>query len=569
MDFEKLAILYEQLENTSSGNKMREILSDFFKEVPKDEISIVAYLTLGRLASEYENVVLQLAEKSLLKSIAMAGGTDLSKVQKAMQESGDAGSTAEKILQKKPQTLVPVGKLTIHELFEKLHKITEMEGEGSQDQKSNIVVSLLQKVSAKGARYLIRIILGTLRMGVAEMTVLDSLAIAYTGEKKNKEILEAAYNVCPDVGIIADTIAHKGLKGLQQIGVKVGVPIKMMLAQRISSLEELPERIPGKVAVEGKYDGERIQAHKHKGKMTLFSRKLENITSQFPDVVEYLGKLDTKEFVVEGEVIAIDKEGKPLAFQTLMQRKRKYDVEEYIKKVPVQLKLFDILYLDGKSYLDESQVVRAATLEKIVTKTKHLTLTDKIITDDISVINDFFQEMLEAGYEGVMIKSLADDSSYQAGTRGWHWVKWKREYVKEMHDTFDFVIVGAFHGKGKRSGTYGALLCAAYNKKDDTFETVCKLGTGLTDAVLEEIPKMMLKYKVTRRPARVVIKKEMEPDVWFEPVVVVEVLGAELTKSPFHTAGVALRFPRFIQFRDNKKAEEATTTKEVLEIGGK
>ena len=573
MDFDKLAQLYEELEKTSSGNTMREILSEFFKNVPQEDIDIVAYLTLGKIASDFDDVNLGLADKSVLKSIAVAGATELSKVQKIMQEAGDAGLTAEKILQKKPRTLVPVGTLTIHELFEKLHKITETTGSGSQDAKSNILVSLLQKTSAQGAKYVIRIVLGTLRMGVGDMTVLDALAIAYTGEKKNKELLEAAYNICPDVGIIAQTMAKQGLKGIAKIDVHVGRPIKMMLAQRIESLEELSKKMSGKVTVEGKYDGERIQAHKDKkGKITLFSRRLENITAQFPDLVGYLEKfVDAKEFVVEGEVIAIDEEGKPLPFQTLMQRRRKYDVEEYIKKIPVQIKLFDLLYLNGKSMFLEAFFTRTEKLAKIVKKSKHVVITDSIITDDVEKINAFFQEMLEEGYEGIMIKSRADDSVYQAGTRGWNWIKWKREYVKEMHDTFDLVIVGAFHGKGKRAGMYGALLCAAYNAKQDQFETLCKLGTGLTDEVLAELPKMLSKHKVARKPARLTINKEMEPEVWFEPYLVVEVLGAELTKSPFHTcgSGIALRFPRFLRFRNDKKAEQATTTKEIEGMFGK
>ncbi len=565
MDFQKLVDVYEELEKTSSGNMMREILAEFLKKVPVEDLGVICYLFLGQITSEYEGVVLGMADKSVLKSIAAASGTDLSKVTKIMQETGDAGLTAEKVLQKKPQTLVPVGKLTIHELFEKLHKIAETSGSGSQDQKSNLLVSLLQKTSAKGAKYVTRIALGTLRLGAGDMTLLDALAIAYTGDKANKELLEKAYNICPDVGIIAETLVKKGLKGIEKIDIHVGRPIKMMLCQRVEEIDEIAEKIPGKFAVEAKYDGERVQAHKDRvGKITLFSRRLENITSQFPDLVKELSqKVEGKEFVIEGEIIAIDEKGHHLPFQTLMQRRRKYDVEKYMKEIPVIVKLFDLLYWNGKSYLHEGYQTRSQQLDNIVTKSKHVMLADKIVTDDIAEMDDFFREMLKEKYEGVIVKSLPGE--YQAGTRGWNWIKWKKDYVQEMSDTLDLVIVGAFHGKGKRSGTYGALLCAAYNEKEDIFETVCKLGTGLTDEVLAELPKKLAKYKVDHKPARLKVKKEMEPDVWFEPKIVVEVLGAELTKSPFHTcgSGLALRFPRFIQFRENKKAEQATTTKEV------
>ncbi|HLC88793.1 MAG TPA: ATP-dependent DNA ligase [Candidatus Nanoarchaeia archaeon] len=568
MDFQQLVEVFEQLEQTSSGNKLREILAEFIKTVPTEELARVTYLTLGSISAEYDSAVLGLAEKSILKAIAIAGGAESSKVQKLMQQTGDVGLVAEQVLKKKPMTLVPLGKLTVQELFEKLHQIVETSGTGSQDKKTNILVSLLQKSPAKGAKYITRIILGTLRMGVAEMTVLDALALAYTGEKSNKKYLEKAYNICPDVGIIAETLAKKGIKGLEKIDIHVGRPIKMMLAQRVSELGEIQKKIPGRLAVEGKYDGERIQAHKDsKGRITLFSRRLENNTDQFPDLVKYLEKqISAKTFVIEAEVLAINEQGEHQPFQVLMQRRRKYDVEEYAKKIPVQAKVFDVLYADGRSFLHEPFETRIAQLKKMVKKSKHVTLTEQIITENLGKVEEFFQQMLTEKYEGIMLKSLSGE--YQAGTRGWNWIKWKKEYVQEMSDTLDLVVIGAFHGKGRRSGTYGALLCAAYNEKEDQFETVCKLGTGLTDELLAELPKKMKPWIVKNKPARVIVKKEMEPDVWFSPEIVVEVLGAELTKSPFHTLGLALRFPRFIRFRE-KKAEQATTRKEIEQMFGK
>ena len=561
MDFQKLAELYEELEKTSSGNKMREILSEFFKKVPEEDIAVVSYLTLGQIASEYETAVLGMAEKSALKAVSKAAGVDESKTRKIMQETGDAGLTAEKLLQKKLQTLVPVGKLTVKELFEKLHKIADSAGTGSQEARINLLVGLLLKASPKGAKYIIRIALGTLRMGVGDMTVLDSLSIAYTGSKESKEKLEKAYNICPDVGIIAEILAKKGLKEIENIDVHVGRPIKMMLAQRIKSLEDVQEKISGKLAIEAKYDGERMQVHKTKDGISIFSRNMENITSQFPDTIKYLQEhISGKEYVIEGEIIAIDKEGRPLPFQVLMQRKRKTDIEEYTKKVPVQLKLFDLLYYQGKSFLHKPYAERTEQLAKIVTKGKHITLADRIVTENLNEVDKFFHKMLKAGQEGIMIKGM--DTEYQAGTRGWNWIKWKKEYAKEISDTFDLVIIGAMHGKGKRSGTYGALLCACYNDLEDVFESVTKLGTGLTDEMLMELPKKLKKYQVDKQPARVKVS-QVKPDVWFEPKIVVEVLAAEVTISPSHAAGVALRFPRFIRIREDKKAEQATTTKEI------
>jgi DNA ligase 1 len=573
MDFEKLVKVYEELEKTPSGNKMREILAEFFKTVPKDDIRLVSYLMLGQIASDYESVVLGLAEKSVLKAISVAGGAESLRVKKLMQTSGDVGLVAEEILKKKPMTLIPLGKLTIHELDEKLHKVANLSGSGSADQRTNIIAGMLQKSSSSGAKYLARISLGTLRMGVASKTILDALSIAFTGDKKSKSILETAYNICPDIGIIAETLAKEGIKKVSQVKVKVGRPIQMMLGQRVKSLDEALEKIPGELTVEAKYDGERIQAHRNKeGKVSLFSRRLDNITNQFPDLVEHLNKaIKEKEFILEGEVIAIDKKGEPLPFQILMQRRRKYDVTEYVKKIPIQLKVFDLLYLNGKSWLDEPYYKRSEQLSKIVKKDSEVVLTERILTNKVSDIEEFFQKMLKSGYEGIFIKSRAEDSVYQAGVRGWNWIKWKKEYVKEMVDTLDLVIVGAFYGKGKRSGNYGALLCAAYNPDKDQFETLCKLGTGLTDEVLEELPKKLKKHKIEKKPARLVIKKEMIPDVWFSPFLVVEVFGAEFTKSPYHTcaSGLALRFPRFLRFREEKSAEQSTTSEEVEQLYGK
>ncbi len=566
MDFAQLVEVYEELEKTASGNKIREVLSEFFKTVPKEDIGLVAYLTLGKVASDYESVVLGLAEKSVMKAIAKTAGVSEKKIRELVHKKGDAGLAAEEVLKKKPVTLVPVGKLTIHDLFDTLHKIAKTSGSGSQEKKENLLVSVLQKTSGSGARYVVRIALGTLRMGVAEMSVIDSLAIAFTGEKSNKKLLERAYNICPDVGEIATVLAKKGLKGLEKIEVEVGRPIRMMLAQRVQELEDVQKKMPGEVSVEGKYDGERVQIHKMKnGEVMLFSRRLDQTTAQFPDLVDHVKKhVKAKEFVIEGEILAIDEKGNPLPFQTLMQRRRKHDVEKYVQEVPIQLKAFDLLFVDGKSFIHEPYEKRIAKLRKIVKEGEGVLLADEIVTDDVEKIDEFFHSMLDHGYEGIMIKNLQGE--YQAGTRGWNWIKWKKEYVQDMSDTFDLAIVGAFYGRGRRSGGYGALLCACYDSVNEKFVTVCKLGTGFTDEMLAGLGKKLDSCKVKVRPKNVDCKKEMTPDVWFSPEVVAEVLAAEITKSPYHTAGVALRFPRFVKFRDDKSAEQATTLQEVREI---
>jgi len=557
MLFSKLANVFAKIEKISSGNKMREILSGFFKTVPKSEICMVAYLTTGRIASEYEDVVVGMADKMVLRSIALASGA--SDVNKVFKQKGDVGLAAAELCGRKRKAL------TVKEVFDGLHKIASVSGTGSQDVKVKILANLFKSASALESKYIARLVLGTLRLGASDQTLLDSLSIAFTGTKKNKPKLEHAYHICPDVCLIAETVAKKGLKGLGKINIKVGVPIQMMLAQRVKSIQEILDKIKGDMAVEEKYDGERMQIHIKSGKVKIYSRRMDDITAQFPDVVAQIKKgIKCKSSVIEGECCAVDKNGKLLPFQILMRRRRKYDVEKFIKKIPVCLFLFDLLYLDGKSFVLKDYPERQKALKKVVKKqTKGLKFANRIITSDLKAIQKFFDKMVKHGAEGIMVKSCGKGSVYKAGTRGWLWIKWKKEYMKGMVDTFDLVIVGAFAGRGKRGGNYGSLLCAVYNKKKNRYDTFTKLGTGFTDKQLKNLPK---KFKVIKQKHPLVNAK-LKPDVWFSPSVVVEVLGAEITKSPIHTAeGLALRFPRFLRYRPEKSPEQATTVKEVLQM---
>ena len=562
MLFAKLADLFQQLERISSGNKMRIVLADFFRKVPKSEICMIAYLATGRIASEYDDVVTGMADKMVLKSIALASGESNAYVKQVFKQKGDAGLTAEALCGRKRK------ELTVKWVFESLHKIAKLYGPGSQERKIRDLAGLFRSASALEARYIARLVLGTLRLGVGDMTILNALSIAFTGSKKAKKELEYAYNICPDVGIIAETLAIQKMKGISKIGVVVGRPIQMMLAQRVKSIQEIFQKMQGRLAVEEKYDGERMQAHIKKGKVKLYSRRLEDISSQFPDVIKAIGKnVKCKSCVIEGECCAVDKKGNLLPFQLLMQRRRKYDIEKYIKKIPVCLFLFDLLYLNGKSYIKKEYPVRYSTLKTIVKKSKGVRLANQVVTDDVKVMQKFFNDMIKRGSEGIMVKSRGKDSLYKAGTRGWLWIKWKKEYMKGMVDTFDLVVVGAFRGKGRRAGKYGSLLCAVYNKKKNQYETFCKLGSGFTDEQLAGLPKKFKRYEIKKTHPLVNAKKEIKPDVWFTPAIVVEVLGAEITKSPIHTAdGLALRFPRFLRYKTEKSPEQATTVKEIKQM---
>jgi DNA ligase-1 len=408
------------------------------------------------------------------------------------------------------------------------------------------------------------------------MTVLDALAIAYGGGKEAREFIERAYNISSDLGRVADVVVEKGLEGIEKFQVVVFEPIRPMLAERLSSPEEILEKLGGKCIAEYKYDGERIQAHKKDDKVKLFSRRLENISSQYPDAIELVkDKVKAKEAILEAECVAMDLETDEMRpFQELMHRRRKYGIKAAMEQYPVSLFLFEALYIDGKDLTLKEYPARRRALEEIIKQGDRAKVAKHIIARSPKQLEEFFEEAIENGCEGLVCKAMGKDSIYQAGARGWLWIKYKRDYKSEMTDTVDLVIVGAFHGRGKRAGTYGALLLATYDSEEDTFETVTKCGTGFTDKDLESFPKLLKKHEIPRKHSRV--KSTLEADVWFEPAIVLEILGAEITLSPIHTcamdsirkgSGLAIRFPRFTgKYRTDKAAEDATTSSEIVEM---
>ena len=560
---------FVRLEETSSGNEMIQILSELFRKTPPAVIDIVSYFIQGSVVAEHEDLNLNIGEKLMAEAIARASGKERSVINQRHVEKGDYGVVAEEVLQQKSNAKE---ELTVKLVHDELLVIAQTGGEGSQEAKLNHLADLLATSAPIEAKYIVRIALGTLRLGVGTMTILNALAVTFTGEKKSKALLEKAYNLCGDIGLIARTMAERGLDGLKKIQIQVGHPIKMMAAQRVQLLQELLEKMPEGFAVEFKYDGERVQCHKRGSSVTIYSRNLENITHQYPDIVEYIQKgIRVEEAIVEGEVVALvpGATDEFQEFQVLMSRKRKYEIEKYAELIPTKLFLFDVLYADGESVMERSYPERRKLLERITKRSDRVDLAQALFTRDLEEIESFFNEALERGFEGIVAKSCGPDSIYRAGAREWSWIKWKRDYSEELVDTFDLVVVGGFAGRGRRSGTWGALLCAAYNAEQDRFETLCKVSTGFSDAELEGLPAMFTSYETEERPARVYSK--LTPTRWFEPQFVVEVQGAELTRSPIHTCGansddspgLALRFPRFIRFRDDKNPEQATSASEI------
>jgi DNA ligase-1 len=539
-----------------------------------EDVAKVTYLNQGKLYPDYLGVEIGLGDKLVVRAIADATGVTVALVENLYREKGDLGTAAEEAAGRRLQSTLSQELLTVSDVYSAMDSLAHLKGTGSQGSKLKSLVSLINRATPKEARYLIRTTLGQLRLGVADFTILDALAQAYTGDRANRPALERAYNISSDLGAVAEAVAEGGLNVLAGFAVTVGKPIRPMLAERLPSAGVIEEKLGGRCAVEFKYDGERMQIHKKGDQVTLFSRRLEVITSHYPDTVKLaVEHVKAKDAILECEGVAFDVDsGELLPFQQLMHRRRKHGVEEMMEKFPVALFFFDVMYADGISYLDKPYEERRKELEKIVEKTDRTCVAPSIVTDSPSKIDSFMKDAIQQGCEGLVAKDLR--SPYRAGARAFAWIKLKREYRSELSDTLDLVVVGAFHGRGRRTGTYGAYLLAAYDKEDDTFKTVCKIGTGFTDASLEEIPKRLAALVIPHVHPRVISK--LEADVWFVPQLVFEVIASEITLSPIHVAawgkvtpaaGLALRFPKFTgRIRDDKGPEDTTTTAELLEM---
>ena len=565
--FSKLASLYSRLEDTSSYNSKRKKLSEFFSSLSPQDVKVAAYLTLGSIGASYEDTDLGIAEKMAVRAVAYAYGEDEKKVNKLLEKKGDLGDAAASLNEKKR------GSLTISDVRSKLTKIKNASGENSQKKKLELLASLIQDAPSNESRFIVRIVLGNLRIGVGDQMLLDAFAEAFAGGSSHKPEVEDGYNKCTDIGLLGESLAKHGLSSAKRFSITLGRPVRAMLAQRVDKVSDILEKIQSdELAAEEKYDGERVQVHKDGNKILLFSRRLNDITLQFPDIADALKKsIKRKKAVLDGEIVGYRK-GEFLSFQKLMHRRRKYDVSEYREKVPAAVFLFDMIYLNGNSLLKRPYPSRRKELEKSVKESGMAHIAKRKVSSDFEEIRDFFQKSVDKGLEGIIVKSTAKDSVYQPGNRGWLWIKWKKEYSEGMRETFDLAVVGSYHGRGSRAGHFGALLCAAFNPKKDRFETFTKVGTGFTDEEFSSLQKLLKKHRARKKPESVVVAKEMEPDVYYEPGLVVEVFGAEITRSPSHTAsrekgkGLALRFPRFQRVRKDKGPEDATTIKEVKRI---
>lgn len=574
MLFSDVADLFDRVEAEPSRLAMTSILSDFMKTAPKERLADIVYLIQGKLRPDFYPQVLGMSDKLVIKAIAATAGMPESDVTEIVIKEGDPGTAAEKLIGKKKQMTLFSNPLTLERVLKSLNDIENSEGRDSQNKKTKMLSNMLHDSGPVEARYLCRIVTGRMRVGAGAMTVLDALAEAFATKEERPEI-ERAYNVTCDLGLVAETVGTGGMDAVKKIGVKVGNPLKVMLAERLRTIPEVVEKLGGKCAMEYKYDGIRVQAHISCKGVKLYSRRLEDLTSNFPDIAEalYIQYIGT-EAIIEGECVAVDGDGKMLPFQEVTHRRKKHGISDAVKEYPVKIFMFDMLYAEGTDLTNRPYLARRKTLEKTFRISEPVGMTEMKIVSSAEEGQEFFDKALADRCEGIMAKSVNEDSVYRAGSRGFLWIKYKRDYQQSLVDSFDLAVVGAFYGMGKRAGKYGALLMAAYDPDTDSYGTVCKLGTGFDDEFLEKLPDMLEPYLSETKPANV--DAQMIPDVWFDPAVVLEVTGAEISVSPIHTAafgfvkedsGLGIRFPRFTgRVRDDKDSTECTTYSEIADM---
>ena len=574
MEFSILADSFDKMESTRKRLELTQYLVELFERTPHEVISKIVYLLQGKLRPDFEGIELGVAEKLAMRAISKSSGMPIKKIEEEYRKGGDLGHAASTILEQKTQTTFLVEDITVERVYETLFKIAKLGGTRSQDMKMKYISSLLNDATPLEASFILKILLGTLRLGIAENTVMDALAVAFSGNKDNRKILEYAYNVSSDLGKVAETVAVKGMAGIKEFEIVLFNPIRPMLADRIKNEEDAVEKMGNSFAAEYKLDGERVQLHVEGEKVVLFSRSLENISNYYPDIIERIPKaIHAENVILEAEAVAINENtAEFLPFQELMHRRRKYKIEKAVTQYPITVNFFDILYCNGKNCLELDYKDRRKMLEKIVKEDEFAKHIPMAIISNENEIEDFLENSINAGSEGLMLKML--DKPYTTGSRGSHWLKLKREYQNDLGDSLDLVVIGGFFGKGRRTGSYGTLLLATYDEDDDVFTSICKVGTGFSDESLDQLYQILHPKVTIKKNPRIV--SEMEADVWFEPELVIEVVASEITLSPIHKAardkirkdaGLALRFPKFTgKIRVEKTCEDASTNEEVITL---
>ncbi len=567
MTFSEFSSYLARIEETTLRNSITEILAELFNKLETDEIVPACWMLLGRILPPYEGLEFQFADKMMMRAAVLAFDSSAEAILKKYKEVGDLAAV---IAAESGFKIQESSNKTVTQIYQELTELAREGGEGSQEKKVTRVVSLLTELDPISVKYIVRIILTRLRLGFSDMTMLDALSWAKNGDKSDRKLLEDTYQLKNDIGKLASAYLVEGKSGLEHFDIELGIPLQPALCQRLKSADEMIEKM-GKVYVEPKYDGTRVQIHiKAKGdwKVRTFSRSMEESSVQFPELEKISATIGDHDVIFDCEAVGYDPQtGNLLPFQETIQRKRKHDVAEFAASIPLRFFTFDIIYLDGKSLLKVPLSQRKEILTTLLRAASDaFVLSPYIITDSAQELREFHKAQLDKGLEGAVIKQY--DSVYQPGRRGWSWVKFKEEEgtAAKLSDTIDAVVMGYWYGKGKRNQFGVGAFLIGVNGGDEKIVTLSKVGTGLSDDQWRELKSRTDSLISAQQPARYDVPKSLTPDVWVDPQIVVEVAGDELTTSPTHTAGVAIRFPRLIRFRDDKNVSQITTGEELKSI---
>ncbi|MEK6983387.1 MAG: ATP-dependent DNA ligase [Nanoarchaeota archaeon] len=573
MEYSKLVDVYEQLNKTTKRLEKTFIISEFLKEVSVDEMEHVMLLLEGRIFPNYDAREIGVASRLMLKSLNVATGISIDKIEKEWKKQGDLGLVAEALVKTKKQITLYSTKLTVKKIFDNLRKLAELEGEGTVERKTQLIAELLTSAKPVESKYIVKTILGEMRIGVGEGAMRDAIVwaffwgeigVKYTKEENDIQVedrevynkyldaVQNAYDVTNEFAEVAKTAKLKGLEGLESIGMKVGIPIQVMLALKVDTIEEAFDTVGKPAAIEFKYDGFRIQSHKNgKGEIKLFTRRLEDITKQFPDVVEFMkNNIKGKSFIIDSEAVGYNKKtGKYLPFQSISQRiKRKYDIDKMSEEFPVELNVFDIIYYEGKNLINDGFEKRRRLLGKIVKQEpKKIVLAKNKIVSEKREVEKFFKEAIDAGNEGLMFKAL--NAPYKPGARVGYMIKFKH-----IMETLDLVIVGSEWGEGKRAKWLSSYTIACLDENNN-FVEVGKASTGLKEKKEEG-----LSFEEMTKTLKPLIVSEKGKEVKVKPRIVIEVGYEEIQKSPTYKSGYALRFPRVISLRTMDKGSHDAST---------
>jgi DNA ligase 1 len=582
MEYIVLTELYEKLESTSKRLEKTKILSEFLQDCPKKDIDRIMLLVQGLVFAKTDERKIGIASKLIVKALNTATGISIDDVEKIWKKSGDLGLTAEELIKKKKQHTLFSEDLKVEKVFKNIQKLATIEGTGSTDIKLKVIAELLTSAKPKEARYIVRTVLEDLRVGLGEGTLRDAIAIAYyekNGGKldlnskdpsfgggselaKIRDKIQEAYDVTNDYAIVAQMVFEDGLESLGVLELDTSKPVKVMLAQKAKDVTEAFDIVGRPAAIEYKYDGFRMLIGKHGDKITIHTRRLENVTAQFPEVVRLVhSNVNAKSCIIDGEAVGYNPSTKMyVPFQNISQRiKRKYDIEQMAKDVPVELNIFDIIFYDGKSLIKEPFIERRKILSKIITEKEYqIRLSAQITTDNESDAEIFYHKSLDAGNEGVMFKNL--NSPYKPGSRVGYMVK-----LKPIMETLDLVIVAAEWGEGKRAGWLTSYTVSVYDEDTDEYLEIGKFGTGIKEKKVEEDAgdENIVSFEELTQELKPNIVHEKGREVRIKPSVVVELKFEEIQKSPSYSSGYALRFPRLVRIRTDRRPDEASTLRQV------